>query len=281
MNITEQIIKLARDIGKHIEIPNVSTMHLPQLVENPVKPDEFGFIFLQDGSAGPFYTSLDQALAELWQLYPQGRIESQPTLPLIESLNNPSPARKALALGAFNAMSQHVMRRAGYFPQPSGGSRDMGLPTIQAGEMIGMVGFFRPLIEQLLEQGIQVLVLEKNPARVELQPGIRLGSNPTDLANCSHILCTASTLLNGTLDSLLQICKNCLSFNLVGPSGSGLPDVLFKHGVDSVGGIRIDNLAALQDALSRQQSWGKAGTKYQILAQDYPGIRQLLKQIQE
>lgn len=281
MRITDHIIELARYIADRMEIPQVVAIHLPQQVENPVKPDEFGFIFLEDESAGPFYTSLDQALAELWQQYPQGYIEPQPALPLIEELNSASPARRALALGAYNAMSQHVMRRAGYLPLPSGGSKDMGLPTIEPGQTIGMVGFFRPLIAPLLQQGIPVLVLEKNPARVELQPGIILSTDPADLAGCSHVLCTASTLLNGTLDSLLQICKNCLSFNLIGPSGSGLPDVLFNHGVNSVGGIRIEDMGALQDALARQESWGSAGRKYQIQAQDYPGVSQLLEQIQK
>lgn len=276
MNIGQEYIELANHISQSIQIPPVSSIHLPAIVEQKEKPDEFGFVFLQDGSVGPFYTSLDENLKELWKLYPDGKVDEICTLDLIRKLNSPSQALNAVALGAFNALSQYVMSEAGYSPT---NADDMTITKPEAGQTTGMVGDIKPLIEQLLSQGINVLVLEKNPDRVELQKGVRLTTNPADLADCEHILCTASTLINGTLTGIIDASNNPSSFSLIGPSGSGLPDILFKHGVDAVGGIYFNDKTALHDALKKQQSWGHAGKKYQLTVKNYPGISTLLKQI--
>lgn len=279
MTLAEEYIDLATRISESIHIPDISSIHLPKIVDDVEKPDEFGFVFLQDGSAGPFYTSLNETLQELWQLYPQGQNQHLNVLDLIAQLTSESPAQNAIALGAYNALSQHVMKRAGFLPAEAG---NMGLSKLEPGQTIGMVGYFRPLIEKLASQGVNVLVLEKNPDRVEIQQGIKLSTNPADLASCEQILCTASTLINGTLEGLLDVSHNTSSnFNLIGPSGSGLPDIVFKHGVDAIGGFQVNDQTALLDALEKQESWGHAGTKYQLTPDTYPGINQLLKQIRD
>lgn len=275
MNFTREYIQLAQDVFARAKIPDVTGIHLPHPVDETEKQDEFGFVFLEDGTAAPFYTSLDDTLHQLWTLYPDGHSCTAQTLGLVKNLDSDSAALKALAVGAFNAMSQYVMAAAGYSPLKSAQDDK----AYKAGQQIGMVGYFRPLVERYLQQGVSLLVLEKNPARVEMQAGIELSNNPADLLNCEQILCTASTLINGSLREILQYKKASAHFSLVGPSGSGLPDILFRHGVDDVGGIMIKDLAGLKKSLSVQQSWGHAGNKYQISKQDYPGVSALLETI--
>ncbi len=275
VNFTQQYLRLADTVMAQLSIPAISAIHLPRPVQEEQKADEFGFVFLEDGTAAPFYTSLDDALERLWQLYPDGRSCQQETASMIKMLDSPDAALNALAIGAFNAMSQHVMARAGFLPI----SDERKTKTSIAPTRIGMVGFFRPMIAGLLEQGHSLLVLEKNPARVEIQPGVELSTNPADLIKCEHILCTASTLINGTLDEILRYKKPSAHFSLIGPSGSGLPDILFQNGVDDVGGVYIQDLAALRVSLELQQSWGHAGQKYQISQRQYPGISSLLATI--
>jgi uncharacterized protein (DUF4213/DUF364 family) len=142
-----------------------------------------------------------------------------------------------------------------------------------------MVGYFAPLIEKLLEKESEILVLEKNPARVEPQAGVIASENVKDLSTCQHILCTASTLINNTLDEVLQHSKQAKSFSLIGPSGSSLPDILFKHGVNAVGGFHFSDIPALKQALKNQESWGHTGNKYQLTPDNYPGIETLLERI--
>ncbi len=283
MNFAQEYLQLAQSIMTQIEIPAVAGIHLPRPVEEEQKADEFGFVFLEDGTAAPFYTSLDDALQQLWLKYPDGHSCQIETRELIEYLDSGEASLNALALGAFNAMSQHVMARAGYSPAEfRTGSNPLANRSSRRGRttsQIGMVGYFRPMIEKLLEQGTTLLVLEINPARVDLQPGVELTTNPADLLKCEHILCTASTLINGTLGEILQYKKDSAHFSLIGPSGSGLPDILFRHGVDDVGGIMIQDLPALKASLEKQESWSHAGQKYQLTQKQYPGITELLDNI--
>jgi len=94
------------------------------------------------------------------------------------------------------------------------------------------------------------------------------------------ILCTAATLINDSVDEVLQHCRNAENFSLIGPSGSGLPDVLFEHGVDAVGGVFFGSTAELNNTLASRSSWGKAGQKYQLDATVYPGYQALLEKIE-
>jgi uncharacterized protein (DUF4213/DUF364 family) len=139
-----------------------------------------------------------------------------------------------------------------------------------------MVGYFGPLVERLVEQGQRVLVLEKRLERIEPNPLVRGTGNPADLAACSEVLCTASTLLNDSLDEILAVCRDVPSFSLIGPSASGLPDALFARGVDSVGATLFPDQQRLLDTLAAGDGWGKAGDKYEISCVEYPGLEALL-----
>jgi uncharacterized protein (DUF4213/DUF364 family) len=141
---------------------------------------------------------------------------------------------------------------------------------------MGMVGYFCPVIDRLVAAGREVLVLEQQPERVPVRTNVRLTTRAQDLAQCSQVLCTASVLINDSLDELLEACSAVSSFQLIGPSGSGLPDALLARGVDGVGGVVFEEPARLRAALQRRDSWGAAGRKYQIRAADYPGIDALL-----
>lgn len=278
MTLDQQYLQLTKKICNHISIPPVVSVHLPNPIDDAENPDKFGFIFLQDGSVGPFYTSLEDSLQQLWQQIPDGKTLAINTVELIQYLATDSLGNRALAIGAFNAMSQHLMQRTAYSPVANNKASSTGLSKPKAGESVGMVGYFCPLVEQFLVQGTSVVVLEKNPARVELADGLTLTTRPEDLAQCQHVLCTASTLINGSLPDILKHCQK-KTLSLIGPSGSGLPDILFQHGVQAVGGIQFFDLPALHEALHTQQSWGHAGNKYQLTPHSYPGVDYLLQVI--
>lgn len=70
MTLDQQYLQLTKKICNHISIPPVVSVHLPNPINDVEKPDEFGFIFLQDGCVGPFYTSLEDSLQQLWQQIP-------------------------------------------------------------------------------------------------------------------------------------------------------------------------------------------------------------------
>lgn len=287
MSISDEYLELFTSISKQVTLPKVEGVYLPKPVEDSEKKDEFGVVILEDGSAGAFYISLEDTLEHLESLYlnkkggVNGKKNNQDCISLIKKFKSGELHERAVALGAINAASQFIMSQAGFTAPDKKSSKvsSVGINQAVKGERIGMIGFFGPLIERLLEKGIEVLILEKNPGRVELQKGVLLSENVEDLSSCQHILCTASTLINDTLDEVLGNCTQAKTFSLIGPSGSSLPDILFKHGVNAVGGFHFTDIPALKQSLIDQESWGHTGNKYQLTPETYPGAEALLKSI--
>lgn len=275
MTVNNEHIALGAKLVEALRLPAVKHVHIPPSSSDDEKQDEFGFIFLEDGSIGPFYVSLDNTRSKLKKRLMAGRVPQTRDLPQL--LSRKSLDERALAIGLFNACSDHVMRRAGY--TPAGASSSTGDYTPQPGDTVGMVGYFRPLVEQLTRRGCSVIVLERQPERVVVQPGVHVATEPHALATCRSIICTAATLINDSLDTLLTAATAAKSFSLIGPTASGLPDVLFARGVMATGGIWFDDTSVVKEKLAQNMSWGEVGQKYQLTPDNYPGVDTLLQRI--
>ena len=274
MSITRDFLAAAERIAAAQPLPAVAGLYFPP-PQTDTSEDHFGFVFLDSGDVGAFYVSLDDTLAELWRDYPRPDTASGPLRDWLARLESDSQTERALGLGAWNALGQWLMRRAGYAP---GKRRRDSNASIDAsgGGTVGMVGYFGPLVERLVAQGQRVLVLERRLQRIAPQPLVQGTADPAALAACSEVLCTASTLINDSLDEILAACRGVAKFSLIGPSAAGLPDALFARGVHSVGATRFAGRQHLLDTLAAGESWGRAGDKYEIDSGDYPGLDALL-----
>lgn len=270
-----------RDIGvqlsQALDQPPVTGLYLPAPVADETFRDEFGFVFLADGSVGPFYVSMDDILQTLWARVPNHRAYRVDVDSLLTGFVDADAAERALAVGAYNALSAALMQRAGFVPPDR--ASGSGLSTLRPGMTVGMVGYFCPLVERLTEQGCSVLILERAAQRVDTRAGVAVTEDPGELGACAHVLCTAATLINDTLDAILAAVGGRAPVELIGPTGSGLPDPLFARGVTAVGGIAFGERASLVDALDQGASWGSAGRKYQLSAATYPGRARLIATI--
>ena len=274
MGISERILASGRRICAELDVPGIAGLHLPDLSTQDEFRDEFGFVLLDDGVAAPFYVSLPGTLECLHERFPrpeQARLSLQDCL---ESFSGTSLPERALAVGAWNAVSQHLMRRAGFRCPPRGKTSEN---QPRPGEKIGMVGYFCPIIDRLVEAGNEVLVVEQQPGRVPKRPRVELSEDLGSLAQCRLVYCTASTLINDSLEQVLDNCVAAESVDLIGPTGSGLPDVVFECGIHAVGGVSFDDATALREVLARRESWGAVGSKYELTPTNYPGIEALLK----
>ncbi|MEZ5453735.1 MAG: DUF364 domain-containing protein [Thiothrix sp.] len=275
MTLATDLLAQVDHIRQVLPLPAIARLYFPTLQTDGEYRDEFGFVFLESGDIGAFYVSLEDTLPELWRQFPNPEQASLPLDVLLGKLQAPDLASRALGLGAFNALSQHVLRLGGCkLSQHRNHDRD-NLP-VPVGK-VGMVGYFCPVIDRLTEQGIAVLVLEKVPQRVPTRPLVSVTTNPLDLASCDEVMCTASTLINDTLDGILEACGHVPDFSLIGPSAGGLPDVVFARGVEEVGATVYPDREKLLYLLANQDSWGKAGQKYRIRRADYPGLETLLQ----
>ncbi len=275
--LSDDYLRLGERLAEALGRPAIHGLYLPAPVADETFRDEFGFVFLEDGSVGPFYVSMQDLLHHLWRRYPEPAQARADTATLLQGFAAADLAGRALALGAYNALGAALFRRAGF--EPRAREPDGGLQPLQPGTLIGMVGYFCPLVERLTAQGCRVLILELSPERIAMQDGVSVCHDARELRHCDRVLCTASTLINDSLDGLLDLWRGRVPVELIGPSGSGLPDPLFARGVRMVGGSLFDSREALLKRLRRGEPWGSAARKYELDPADYPGVDALLDRL--
>jgi len=144
-------------------------------------------------------------------------------------------------------------------------------------QTVGMVGYFSEQARQLIRSGHQVAVLELNPALSTQQPQLTVSPDPAVLSDCQVIYCTASTLINGSLQGLLQGHAAGRRFELVGPSAGCCPDPLFSQHVDAIGGSLIEDVVQTEQRIQCGQPWRDSVQKFNLEAADYPGTDVLLE----
>jgi uncharacterized protein (DUF4213/DUF364 family) len=259
-----------------LELPPVAHLHLPEQREKPGMESEFGLVVLDDGSAGLFFALLGDTLHRLHSELQHADTAGRSPLALARGIVDDDPVTRAVALGAISAISQHLFARVGY--EPPDARNAMGGTGFTPGDHVGMVGLFPSLARRLREQGIPLTVLELRAEKVSREPGFEVTLDPGRLRGCNRILCTASTLINGTLDSVLASVADAEHVALIGPSASCFPDPLFARGIRAVGGARVVDSAALAQRLAQGEAWGNAVRRYVIEADAYPGLDTLLEQ---
>jgi uncharacterized protein (DUF4213/DUF364 family) len=166
-----------------------------------------------------------------------------------------------------NALSRHLMDRAGFVPPPAADSI-AGLAP-QAGEHIGMVGYFPPLLKQVTANGARLTVLELRADLAGQRDGYSVTLDPAALQSCDKVLSTSTVLMNHSLDDVLAQCHSAKAIALIGPSAGCLPDALFARGVTAIGGTWITDPAGVIAALRSGAPWSAHARKFVLTRADW------------
>ena len=279
-------------------IPRVRALHLPPPEAAASKSGEFCALELDDGALGISYVLLDDTLQRLIDSGDGGGIVGMDALELARAFAAPPAGtgmsggagevgtgnvdmgkgsasaaahalRRTLGFAACNALSRTVMDRMGFAPPRATDS--VGSIAPQAGDHVGMVGLFSPLLKQVTAAGARLTVIELNPDYAGHYEGYRVTLDAAELEACNKVLSTSTILLNHTVDAMLAHCRRAERIVLIGPSAGCLPDPLFARGVTVVGGSWVTDRAGFIDALRRGDSWSAFAHKFALSAADWPG----------
>lgn len=266
-------------------VPRVRALHLPPPAAAASKNGEFCALELDDGALGISYVLLDDTLQRLIDSPARGGIVGMDALELARAFAAPGgqrdagaagPAeaagdlRRTLGFAAANALSRTLMDRLGFAPPRATDS--IGGIDPRAGDHVGMVGLFSPLLKQVTAAGARLTVVELNPEYAGHYEGYRVTLDAAALEDCNKVLSTSTILLNHTVDDVLVHCRRAERIVLIGPSAGCLPDPLFARGVTVVGGSWVSDRAGFIDALCRGESWSAFAYKFALTAADWPGV---------
>ena len=273
---TDLIAELERATAGH-SIPRVRALHLPPPEAAESRNGEFCALELDDGALGLSYVLLGGILPRLAASDDPHPIVGMDALQLAREFVAPTAGaggdaeiRRTLGFAAANALSRTVMERMGFAPPRAIDS--IGGIDPQAGDHVGMVGLFTPLLKQVTAAGAQLTVIELNPDYAGHYDGYRVTLDAAALEDCNKVLSTSTILLNHTVDDMLAHCRKAQRIVLIGPSAGCLPDPLFARGVTVVGGSWITDRAGFIDALRRGESWSGFAYKFALAAADWPGL---------
>ena len=262
-------------------VPRVRALHLPPAEAAASKSGEFCALELDDGALGLSYVLLDHTLQRLIQSGGGEGLVGMEALELARAFAAPSgrahtasqdPAqalRRTLGFAACNALSRTVMDRMGFAPPRATDS--IGGIAPQAGDHVGMVGLFSPLLKQVTAAGARLTVVELNPDYAGQYDGYHVTLDAAELQGCNKVLSTSTILLNHTVDDMLAQCRGAERIVLIGPSAGCVPDPLFARGVTLMGGSWITDRAGFIDALRRGDPWSAFAYKVALTASDWPG----------
>lgn len=187
-----------------------------------------------------------------------GKIKGTPVLELLEAMYRGNPLRKAIGIAVLNALSETCWQKSG--------SRDYAverkvdaLDVVEIPEeaYVVVVGALAPFLKKLKKRGKPFAVLEMDPSTLkhDEMPFFIHGSQAAEVVPFADVLViTGTTLINDTLDDLLQMAKPGAQIVVVGPTASLIPDAFFKRGVDILGGISVTHPDELLDLLAEAGS---------------------------
>ena len=274
--VSTELVALLERLAGTLALPNVRALHLPAPSAAGTRDGEFCAIELDDGSLGLSFVLLGDTLATLRGRDAHAALAGTPALELARCYASATGAQRALGFAAVNALTGHLFDRAGYAPPAAAGS--LGELDLQAGDHLGMIGLFPPLVPQVLASGARLTVLELRPELAGARDGWSVTLDAGELAGCNKVLSTSTVLLNHTLDAVLERCRHAERFALIGPGAGCLPDPLFACCVTLLGGSWIVNPAGFKAALQAGKPWGGFARKFALGREDYPGFDRLLTQ---
>lgn len=228
----------------------------------PPKAPPFSVVILENGAVGFSYNLFyrDEKAMQRYLEWDTGEIENRPVDEIISWLLSDDTLKKTAGLAALNALSQDFLNNnPGAYRMDS--EKDLfDLLQLDNSTRLGVVGFFGPMMNMMLEKAGEMHVVELSGKLPEGSYPFPITDNPEALRGCDKALITATSVLNDTLPQIMPHCADAFVV-MMGPTAGFLPDTVFDLGVDAVGFTRVTDLDLFLERFSSGGKWGEATSK--------------------
>jgi uncharacterized protein len=186
-----------------------------------------------------------------------GRLASLPSHDLAALARSAHPTEASIGLAAINALLPPP--RPPYDVSPA----EEFIVRGGADRRVAVIGHF-PFTESLKPRVRALWVLELHPHGDDLPAE----AAPEILPQADAVAITATTLINGTLDGLLALCRPDAQVILLGPS-TPLSPILFDYGVSALCGAHVEAIEPVLRGVSEGANFKQLrpmGVAYATLA---------------
>jgi uncharacterized protein (DUF4213/DUF364 family) len=186
-------------------------------------------VLLDDGRCGLAYTFRDAAPDRGCNVLGEaGTLAGRAAADVARFARSPDPIAAAIGLATLNALGE---------PPAAADADVLDVIDPRAQDEVGMVGYFRPLVEPLRKRAKALHVFER---QADAAAGLLPAEAAADiLPRCRIAIVTATSLLNRTMDALLLSCRNAREVVVLGPSTPLQPDLFAGRGVTCLSGVWV------------------------------------------
>jgi len=169
-----------------------------------------------------------------------GTLAGSPALRLLKFLREGrNPLEKALGLATANAIINP--------PIPEKESDTIDLMGLTPDDRIAMVGFFQPVAERIRKRGLNLFVIERDESRIEIPDD---ETRNKVLKECTAAIITATSIVNDTLEEILQRLGTPRHVVLLGPSTPLCGEVFRDTPVNCLGGSVVTDAQRVLQIIS-------------------------------
>jgi len=187
-------------------------------------------VVLDDGSCGVAYTFAEEAGGHCAAMDRAGGLAGSDAAEVAQL----SQAHDAVSAGVGMACINALLR-----PEPAAAEADVRQRLeARPGDVVGMVGYFRPLVPVFREAGATLHIFERQPQGPDSQVRADWAA-PLMLPACDIAVISATTLINRTLDHLLECAAGARQRIVVGPTAPLVSAPFRERGVTLISGVEV------------------------------------------
>ncbi|MCR4419603.1 MAG: DUF364 domain-containing protein [Clostridia bacterium] len=141
-------------------------------------------------------------------------------------------ARASIGVAVLNALSQKSL--------PSGAAEGDALDWLEISpdDVVGMIGYFKPLVEPVRQKAKALMIFERRPS--DDDPDIYPDwAERALLPQCSVVIISGTTIINKTVDQILEWSTGAREIALVGPSVPFYPEAYRDSGITLLGASQV------------------------------------------
>jgi len=171
------------------------------------------------------------------------KIKGMKVKQVLNALSSKEPIKTALAIATLNALSSTCWNSGStdtYTIKMNADAQDV--IRMSPGTSVAVVGALVPVLRTLKKRGGTWWVIEQDQRTLkkdELPHYVPATKSRAILDRADVLIITGATLVNHTLEKILEAAKPGAEIAVIGPTVGFLPEPLFARGVRVVGGIWV------------------------------------------
>ena len=196
---------------------------------------------LSDKAAGVAWTPGRNPASSCTHLRQAGFLHELKEEEALALLDDDNHLGRAVGLATFNAINSRIERQ-------TNDVEAISRLDIRETDHVVMVGHFAPVVSRIKKTGCRLDIIDLNPGKLSTIDQV---SVPEMLGQCDVAVITATSIINNTVDELLDSLQRSRAAILLGPSTPLCPEAFQESRITQLSGSRVGDTENVKKIVSQ------------------------------